>query len=242
MSNQPKQFVVLSISRSGTSALIEALATHPDVIVHGEIFHEKTEWHIHAEFLATHDIKQRETDPVGFVKEILRSNFGRRVVGFKMWRPQSEVACDYVLGNPDVVKIILERNNRLAAFSSGQLARRTQVWNVRGLQPLENSDFAPRLEFNVKAFRRFVQVHNELFALYRAGAKGTVVDLTYEDVATLRIGEVLDALEIQPFAVQHQMQRLHASNILSRFEPSQHETIMAELSRIGRGEWEYESF
>jgi hypothetical protein len=50
------------------------------------------------------------------------------------------------------------------------------------------------------------------------------------------------ALDLQPFVVQHQMQRLHPSNILLRFEPAQHEAIRAELNRIGHDEWEHESF
>lgn len=235
-----KKFVVLSASRSGTSALIVALGTHPDVLVHGEIFHEKTEWHIHSEYLAAHDITRREVDPVGFVKELLESELGRNIVGFKMWRTQSEPACDYVLENADIYKVILERKNRLAALSSSLLARRTQVWNVRGLVPLKEENYAPKLDFNVRAFRRFIEVHDKLFAYYRSRANGPVINLTYENVAQLEISNLLSALEISDFRFTHQMQRLHASNILSRFEPSAHDEIRAELARIQHKEWEFE--
>ncbi|HEX3431266.1 MAG TPA: hypothetical protein VHT03_10300 [Rhizomicrobium sp.] len=232
--------MVLSTARSGTSALLVALGSHPDVVMHGEIFHEKIEWHINAEFLASHNISGRETDPVGFVKEILAANFGRRIVGFKMWRPQSIEACDYVLENPEILKFILERKNRLAALSSSMLAKQTQIWNVRMSGPLTTSDASPKIGFRSHAFRRFLETHNQLFEYYRSHAKGTVVEISYADVAKLRIPEVLNALEIDGFPLQHKMQKLHPSDILSRFDPAVHDIIRAELARIGHPEWAVE--
>ncbi len=237
VSASPIRFVILSTARSGTSVLKETLGTHPDIFVHGEVFHEKIEWHIHPEYRATRDISLRETDPVGFVREILDSPMGRRLVGFKMWRSQSVPACTYVMDTPEIIKIVLERKNRLAAYSSSLLARQTQVWNIRGLKQRQNMSPPAKLRFQPRAFRRFLQVHDTLFETYRRGAKGTVLNISYQQVAQLDLPEVFRTLGIEGFPFRHQMQKLYTSDILDRFEAGSHPAIHSELARIGHGDW-----
>jgi LPS sulfotransferase NodH len=240
MTTSHKKMVILSTARSGTSVLKETLATHPDALMHGEIFHEKIEWHIHPEYVAQRDVTRRDRDPVGFVQEILETNLGRKVVGFKFWRSQSEPACRHILESPEILKIILERKNRLAAFSSSLLANKTQVWNIRGTEPLAKPVDAEKLPFQAQAFRNFLRAHDELFAFYRSEAKGTVIDLTYQQVSNLDIDELLKALDLEGFPYRHQMQRLYSTDTISRFEEPAHERIRAELVQLGHEDWLHE--
>jgi len=234
-----KKFVIVSSARSATTLLKETLATHPDVLIHGEVFHEKSEWHIHPEFASGHDITRRETDPVGFVREILDTPLGRKSVGFKMWRNQSEPACAYVLGDREVTKIILERTNRLAALSSGLLAEKTQVWNVRQTWRRGHPD-AESLEYERGMLPKFVKYHDELFSYYRSHARGKVVDITYADVVRFDIPEVIEELDLKGFPFRLQLKKLHSANIIGRFAASSRELVRSDLSEVGHPEWEQE--
>ena len=237
MSVAVKRFVILSSARSGTSLLKETLAVHPDILTHGEIFHNKSEWHIHPQYLDAHDISYRYDDPVRFVKNILATPLDHRIVGFKMWRQQSEAACKYVLGSSDIVKVILERPNRLAALSSNLLAEKTNIWNIRVTEGHIAPQRSQTVPFNPYLFARYREEQDRLFESYRKEARGPVINLTYPQVARLEIDELVDALEISNYPFKHQMRKLYESNIIDRFNVDDRQAILTELERLGCAEW-----
>jgi hypothetical protein len=232
-----RKFVLLSAARSGTSLVTETLATHPDVLVHGEIFHERVDWHIHPEFAAVNDLSKRERQPVGFARDILSQNFGREVVGFKMWQSQSVAACDDVLGDPSIIKVVLERENRLAHMASRILAEESDVWNVRRKDRLDVHLRDRKICFSEEQFLQFVDFHDKLFAYYRLQAVGRVINVTYKDACRLHLDAVLAEFGLAPAQFETQTHKLYGSDILGRFEQSQHLLIREALARLGRPEW-----
>lgn len=233
----PKPFVLLSVARSGTSLVIETLNTHPDILAHGEVFHEDVATHIRPEFRDRHDVTLRERDPVAFVDAVLAYAPGRRAVGFKLWHPQSPDACDHLLARTDVLKIILERKNRLAHFTSGHFARTTGIWNLRPATGPVAGISVPPMRFGPGGFRKFNAFHDAIFAHYRSRVRGPAIEMTYVQAARLEFGPLLDALGLEPRPLAAQMRRLHSPDILSRYAPEDHAAIREELTRTGRMEW-----
>jgi len=234
-----RRFVLLSAARSGTSLIIETLRTHPQALVHGEIFHEKVEWHVRSEFLACNDVAKRDVDPIGFARDILAQDFGHDAVGFKMWREQNETVCDYLLRDPTVVKIILKRENRLAHFSSCVLAQVTDVWNVRSNDRLGR--VAPRrLSFSRNGLLNFIRHHEELHEYYMAKAVGRVVLMEYLEAARLEFGELFLSLGLAQMELEPQTRKLYGDRMLDRYDYQYHDLIRRTLSELGKSEWLWE--
>lgn len=235
------KFVIMSDSRSGTSLLSETLYSHPEILCHGEVFHPNPVHHLRGTLkpLSVEEIKRRrEEDPARFIDEVFdQPNYG--AVGFKMWRAQNPEYCDRLLADPSVLKIIYERENVLARYSSSRLVKATGVYNMtpsgKRSQALEKL-----VSFDAGSFRSYLERHRELFEHYRAKARGRVLDLTYSDLVRNGFSEVLTFLGVEDIPLSPQKARLHSSDILSRFEPDAQDTIFRTLNEIGRPEWRTE--
>uniref|UniRef100_A0A7C3WA40 Sulfotransferase n=1 Tax=Fundidesulfovibrio putealis TaxID=270496 RepID=A0A7C3WA40_9BACT len=232
------KFVLLSSARSGTSALITALMSHPDVLMHGEIFHQNIEMHINAQVLERLDVSKRESDPVGFVRDLLEVDLGKAAVGFKIWKSQSPEAVEYLINAPDVRLMLLERENKLAHYSSRQLAIQTNVWNTGNVRMFEQKVTMP---FDEEFFRKFRRYDDMLFDYYRqaiATSGKECLYLTYQDhILPRRWDMVLEYLGLPPFPVDTPLVKMHSKSIVDRFDPQDREAVLACLEDIGRPEW-----
>jgi LPS sulfotransferase NodH len=232
------RFVVFSAARSGTSLLVETLNKHPQIYCHGEIFHEQIEWHIRKEYRDAFHLSQRQTNPVGFCYSILAFTNNRNVVGFKIWRDQCREASIALLRDPAIKKIILDRENRLAQYSSGVLARQTGIWNVT----LYEGETAPRVNserigFSAAAFAKFVDYQRDVFQTYDREAQGDVLRLTYANVARLDFEPIYRFLGVEPIETIAAKAKLHPSEIWRRFDPGCYDEIKRCLSELGHPEW-----
>lgn len=236
----PTKFVILSAARSGTSLLTSTLHTHPDILCHGEIFHPKFRQHLKGTFDAMSDpeilVLREDTD--AFVARVYDQP-GAPIVGFKMWEPQHPECCARLLADTSVRKIIYERSNKLAQFSSGQLAKQTGVWNVAADNTKRKIEADP-LPFNPEAFARFLEKQQATFRMYRAQARGPVLDIGFEQIAEGDFSPVLAFLGAQDMELAPRMKRLHSSDILSRYDAAQHDTIRATLRDLDRMAWVFE--
>lgn len=230
-----QRFVVLSLARSGTSLLTSTLHTHPAILCHGEIFHPSPRWHLYGtlEHLSEEEKRALQGQP-DFLDRVFDQD--RPLVGFKMWRSQNPAICDGLMADDSVAKIIYERENALAQYASGQLARATGVWNVSTL-PKDLREKTPALPFGPGAFAQFLAKRAETLALYRSLSRGKVLDLTYREVVTQGFDRVLDFLGQPPMALTPQKAKLHGSDILGRYAPEVRQTILAQLEKIGHPEW-----
>lgn len=233
----PIKFVVLSAARSGTSLLTETLNTHPDIVCHGEIFHPKAKVHLRGTLrsLSQDQIDAEQRDADGYLEKVFDQT-EKKAAGFKMWRVQAPSVCDALLGDRDVKKIIYERTNKFAQFSSNLLARATGVWNRAADKPGGPIQAEP-LGFNPKAFAKFCAVQADLFAHYRASAKGEVLDIPFSSIADGNFGQVLEFLDCPNMDLKPQKARLHSSDVISRFAPEHHDEIKRTLDDLGHPEW-----
>jgi LPS sulfotransferase NodH len=235
----PVKFVVFSQARSGTSLLVETLNNHHDVYCHGEIFHEVTEWHIRKEYIEAFGLPDRQSSQVEFCYSVLSFTNWRSAVGFKMWLDQAPSAGLVLLKDKDIKKIILNRENRLAQFSSAMLAKKTGVWNITTHKDdkFRTVSNPPTLEFSATAFKKFVEYQDRLFDTYENASSGEILALKYVDVARLEFSRIYDFLEVEFVAPEPAKQKLYSSDILNRFHPSHKNEILDVLAVIGKPEW-----
>jgi hypothetical protein len=231
------RFVILSSPRSGSSLLIESLHQHPSIFCHGEIFHEKIEWHIRSEFLDRYGIEQRDTDPINFAYSILEFANGRSAVGFKMWMSQNKQVCQTLLQDPTVKKIILVRSNTLAMFASEQLAIKTGIWNVAPKVPVGRLREENKARFARDWFLQYLQYQVEQLAWYKKEAVGDVMEVTYVDVANMRVSAIFDFLGVGFSKVEPKKQRLYSADIIGRFEIQSRAEVEKLLADIGKNDW-----
>jgi len=123
------RFVIFSSARSGTSLVTATLERHPEIFMHAEIFQKKRENHILKAFRDSHDVDALAAQPRRLARAVLDWTPGPPVVGFKMWTWQAPAVARELLADAGVHKIVIERRNRLAAFSSVRLAFTTGTWN-----------------------------------------------------------------------------------------------------------------
>lgn len=233
----PVKFVILSAARSGTSLLTSTLSTHPDILCHGEIFHPKYRQHLKGIF-----VDMPDADIVGLREDLDRflplvfEQPGVPIVGFKMWESQNPECCARLLADTSIKKIIYARENKLAQFSSGQLAKQTGVWNVAADNSKRKIEADP-LPFSADAFARFLEKQQSLFQGYRDRARGEVLDIGFNQIAEGDFSPVLAFLGASAMDLAPRTRRLHSSETLSRYDPSHHDTIRAVLRDLGRMEW-----
>ncbi|PLL11133.1 hypothetical protein C0V75_17770 [Tabrizicola sp. TH137] len=234
----PRRFVILSGSRSGTSLLSETLNVHPEILCHGELFHPTPASHIkrqEGDLSVEEAVALRDRDPIGYLDWAL-TRPGVAAAGFKMWRSQQDAVCDRLLADEATLKIIYERENVLARFSSSRLVKATGIYNINS-ERARPGKLNTLVDFNRKAFLGYFDAHRALFAGYRARARGPVLDLTYRDVIETGFSRVLAFLGVAEQALPPQKQRLHSNEILSRFAEADRDAIRKTLAEIGHPEW-----
>lgn len=133
----PTRFVLSCAARTGSTMLEYMLRSHPDVLMHGEVFHVD---HIgtldgrydNVEFDAAHNARlwqQRVEDLTGFLRDVVWDPQGSRVVGFKFktdeaFEPEwADVAAAIATDNSAAI-IHLRRRDLLAQYISHEAVLR----------------------------------------------------------------------------------------------------------------------
>ena len=234
------KFVVMSNARSGTSLLTETLNSHPDIICHGEIFHPDPTWHLKGTFanLSVEAKIEKRRNLEDFVESVFNQR-GAAAVGAKMWLDQNPEWCGNFLADESIYKIIYERANKLAQFSSGTLAKRTQIWNLNPGKKLPAGNDI-KLDFDEQAFKRFIKHQSASFDYYRSNAEGPVLEVKFETIAAGDFGDVLKFLQVRNIPLQPQKSKIYSSDILSRYKQDDHKVIMRVLQELKHEEWVFE--
>ena len=154
----------------------------------------------------------------------------------KMWRDQSPEWCQLFLEDARYAKVICERENKLAQFSSDLLAQATGVWDLPVGEKLAKED-VPKLGFDSSAFSDFLRHQKQCFDHYRRHARGPVFEIGYGAIAAGAFSELLDFLGVGVVPLRMQKERLHTTRIIDRFDASAHPVIMRVLDRLGRSDW-----
>ncbi len=222
-------FVVLSMPRTGSSMLTERLSTHKAVRCFPAIFsatgwydgrptgsgglmswirdNMDPAWEEHARRLAL---------PGKLLQEILTKSAEKSAIGFKHHLSAPREITDFVLGLQRR-KILLTRNNYLAAYSSQKIAELTGRGAARANE--DAAAITARIPFDAGEFRAFCAARNAHYAQARTHAAGLTLEIDYVEARKDGgMAKIARFLKIDPrgFGAPRTAKR-NPDNILSRF-------------------------
>jgi hypothetical protein len=202
--------------------LCTVLNSHPQILCHHEIFNPHVVGyarHLQNSSFTIGTIEERERDPVEFLSRVWKANLGHPCVGFKLCWRQNETIFRTVLEERGISKIVLKRKNRVKAFVSLLLARKTGQWVVYEPSDLLQRDTRVNVDvtelhetiaFNTAYYREieetlrasqqpFLEVnYEELFSQDQQGRMLDFLGVGVEQGAALREGTIkLNSRQVQ---------------------------------------------
>ncbi len=203
--NSPERrtrFVILAAPRTGSNWLCTLLDSHPEILCHHEIFNpERILYSLPCRGkLDLGTLEDRERDPLGFLDRVWRAALGYRVLGFKLNRGQNEAVFRKVLPDPDVLKIVIRRRNRIKTYVSERIAERTGEWE--SYPGLEIGKRRCNIDVDLEDLRRHIERNERYYEDIEAVLSSTGqtrLELTYEELETEEERRrLLDFLSVSP--------------------------------------------
>lgn len=180
------RFVILAQPRTGSNYLTSLLHSHPQILCHTEVFHPDRIWlqiGLKQAGVDLGTVAERDAAPRAFMRRIWRDAGDYRAVGFKLLSGQSRRVERMVLLDYGVRKIVLRRENRVAAYVSLERARRTGQW---GKASRSQTGPAPPIAVDIAALKRYVYLYEKYYARLRRMLRWTGqpwLALTYESLS-----------------------------------------------------------
>jgi hypothetical protein len=238
----PKKFVIISVPRSGSSAIVDALNQHPAIIAHGEIYHPDLDTHLLVEFRDYLKKIRLNTDSITYAKEVYACfNENQEAIGFKIFPGQDDEALAWLLDNPDIIKIFLIRENMLASYSSLKISEEINYWNDKSI--VENLNH--QITFDNTEFSSYCSWYTYCFENYKKtllnSNQANFLTIRYSPVHLMKeINNVLKYLGIDnDDSCEIRYKKLNTKNIISRFtNPDEVQNCLASLSK---SEWVVEN-
>lgn len=242
-----KKVVVVTAARSGSNLLLSLLNSHPDLYFHGEVFKPA----FVATFRAAPVLKTligvdptelRDRDPVRFIDTVFAlSPTHPRAVGFKLFLNHNSAVLDAVAARDDMHIMLLDRQNRLASFSSLLIGEMTDVWWVKSGKAAapDTAGASQRVIFDAERFEAYRLQLDADFAAFRdrVTPSARLIEIDYSDLlheqAQRRILRFLGANQDQPLMAD--LVKQNPAVLVERFENP--EVVRAHLEAIDRPEW-----
>lgn len=186
-------FVVVCAPRTGSNLLVSLLNSHPDVMIGGEVFNQrsieedKILWPDPEVKTDPHLLELRRSDPVAFLERLLTMAGERHspaALGFKYlyWDAHQHAAVTEHLREQQHIKILhLKRRNRLERMLSAARSRASGVWVASTKSTKPSRQPAIELAFE-KCQRDFERTENDEVKADAMFASHDVFQLTYEDL------------------------------------------------------------
>ena len=228
------KFVLFSVPRSGTSYLITLLRSHEDVLCHGEaLLPRHFDNHIKGSAQIVLSQEECENDPITFANRLFKIHDSHKVVGYKVFEGHSPSAHPSLAENADIKKIILQRDNALASYSSRLVAAKSGVWNSSKKMDLDDV----KVTFKEDAFENYLNTIDAYFARIREMCKGDVLELRYaENILQQNTDPVFDFLGLENFeSATSGLKKQLSADVLDRFENTA--DVQRFLDKIGHPEW-----
>ncbi|MDY7013812.1 MAG: hypothetical protein SVX43_09505 [Cyanobacteriota bacterium] len=189
LSDTPKKFAILTVARTGSNYLCNALNGHPEILCHGELFHQK-QIYIYDRKNSDLDlgtIQERDRCPERFVERVWQHNLGHSAVGFKLFPKHNEKVLKLLLKDKKIKKILLLRRNKIRSYVSLQIACQTQEWDIRNsaMETPGKTQKSTSVKINPKSFQDYVQKNNYFFDKLRRTLNASnqeFLEITYEDL------------------------------------------------------------
>lgn len=158
------RFIILAAPRTGSNLLCTLLNSHPEVLCHHELFNPNGIFYALDYRDGTLDfgsMEARDRDPFLFLQRVWEHPQNACCLGFKMTRGQNDVVMRTLIEDPEVLKIVLYRRNRLKTFVSEQLARETDRWEVYARDELATA--TPKLHVDVESFKAHCDLNERFY-------------------------------------------------------------------------------
>lgn len=190
-----QKFVIITMARTGSNALVNALTKHSAIHCDYEVYHPDQ---IYTDGIFPGLADVRDDDLVGFLYRVMAWNAERlpdkRTYGFKLFFEHSDLILKTVVDDPSWRKIILGRHNVVDQYISWAIARQSGAWSSD-----YGRDKKTKIDFDRKRFLKFVEEVETSYSFVEGRLKETGQDflrLDYEDVAAQRFNKVFDFLGV----------------------------------------------
>ncbi|MEL6521179.1 MAG: Stf0 family sulfotransferase [Pseudomonadota bacterium] len=235
-----QKFVVLASPRSGSTLLCTMLNRAPGVVCHFELFHNEYIQFYGEPDMSPEKLFARDADTLTFLDETFEQfSDAADVQGFKLFAHHPLEVQNRIFQDPDFKLIYLSRQNRLAQFSSYEIAVATDNW-IKNTPGLDKK--APKLDWDQAAFEAYEADWNRVEREWRARFVDRdlpPLQLDYEELLTDQTRRSLnDYLGISipaEAAVSTKVYRQNPTTILDRFNDP--ENVAEYLAGRGLSHW-----
>jgi hypothetical protein len=241
-----KRFAIIGLKRTGSSYLVNLLGNHPEIHCCGEIFNRdgvNLRWpKALGGRRAGREIedeleKLRARDPKAFLARVFALDFGKKALGFKIFRNHDRPMLGRIIADRDIAKIVHRRENGLARYASALAKQQTR-------DPGRNPQ-KPLVAFDAENFAAFHREHAVFFDETERGiaAGGQKYHVSrFEEINDpARLTAMLEFLGVAPELppLQGPPPNRGSSDVLSRF--SNPEAAEAYLRDHGVMHWAREA-
>lgn len=118
-------FVIIAVSRTGSTHLSSLLNSDSRIVVHPEIFHPNNIWYRRGSdafaIMADISLERRDADVDGFLRRLKAIEPGK-LLGCKLFPGHGDAVRDRLIADARIAKIVLYRENLLAMYASNKIA------------------------------------------------------------------------------------------------------------------------
>ena len=238
-----KKFVILSMPRSGSSYLYTKLNSHPSMVVHGELFKPRGMGALSGKLRQNRKLnlvwlnqRYRERYPLKFLAKAM--NFDKEIdcAGFKLFFPQNKLVLEHIVKSDDYKKIVLSRENLLAAYSSArsvQVAGQKKIFKGETPKSVKIIFIPDDFELYCNRINKYVGLGVDLLKKFNV----KYLPLEYSEIASnYPFNNILDFLEMDnTVTLESAVIKRNSNTILDRFENP--EEVFSYMNKINKMHW-----
>ncbi len=243
-------FVIITNQRSGSNMLVSMLDSHPQIRCFGELMRVTPDWMKRDGYRGVLRVldqvdqiykedQYRFQHPYEFVRAAFATAPKRDCYGFKIHLAQHPEFLSELIQDREWQLVVLQRENKLAQFSSSKIAEVTGQGNA----PKGTRIVRARVEFKNKEFGRFLSQERKQWERVWSDIQTSGKDyfyLRYVDlVSKSAIQKLFKFLGVDPgFDVEPGTEKRNPSDILDRF--TNREDVARTLEQMEKTEWSRE--
>ena len=234
------RFVLVATPRTGSTLLGDMLNSHKDIFCDNELFNPHQICRYGFNETAIRGLRYRNAQPLRFWKEFFFSEFAGRQksIGFNFMLGHNYEILDRIFEDKDLKIIFLSRENKLAQYSSFQIALSTQSWSRREGVP-DSRDNKRLLRFDFRQFEQWLQgemTYEYLFLRMLETLERKHIRLEYQRILQQDSHELIcEHLDVEPMPLKTVLAKQNENRVTDRFENP--DDVSSYLELIGKEHW-----
>ena len=234
------RFVLVATPRTGSTLLGDQLNSHDQVFCDNELFNPHQICRHGFNETAIEGLRYRNAKPQRFWEEFYYSEFAERqkAIGFNFMLGHDHEILARILDDVGLKILFLTRDNKLAQYSSFQIALGSQNWSsVEGARGA--SEAVSRLRFDFRSFEQWLQgvlTYESLFLRLIDMLGRGCLRLEYRRLLRPETHQILsEYLGVDPFPLRTVLSKQNRNLIADRFENP--DDVFDYLGLIGKMHW-----